>query len=58
MELQGWLQTGAVLLLLIGGYILIRRPLERKKMYDLASGKRRRRRQAHLAKGLPQHRCR
>ena len=58
MESQGWLQTGAVLLLLIGGYILIRRPLERRKMYDLASGKRRRRRQAHLDKGLPHPRSR
>jgi len=44
MEFQGWLQTGVVLLLLIGGYILIRRPLYRKKLYDLAAGKLKRRR--------------
>ncbi len=58
MEVQGCLQTGVLLLLLIGGYILIRRPLERRKMYDLASGKQVRRRRARLAKGLPRHRCR
>jgi len=58
MENQGWLQAGAVLLLLIGGFILIRRPLERKKLSDLAAGKLKRRRQSHFGKGLLRHRQR
>jgi hypothetical protein len=50
MEFQGWLQTGVVLLLLIGGYLLIRRPLQRKQLFDLAAGKLKRRRHAHFTR--------
>jgi hypothetical protein len=52
MDMEGWLQTGAVLLLVVGSYILIRRPLERKRLFDLAAGKRKRRRHARVEKEL------
>lgn len=58
MEHEGWLQIGIVLLLLIGTYLLIRRPLQRKRLFDLAEGGARRRRQARSAKKLLSHHCR
>lgn len=55
MEFDGWMQTGLILLIMIGVYILIRRPLQRKKLFDLAAGRTKRRRQARFARKLLQH---
>jgi hypothetical protein len=58
MDLDGWLQTGLVLLIAIGTYLLIRRPLQRKKLFDLAAGKLKHRQHEHSAKKLSHRRRR
>ncbi len=55
MDLEGWLETGGVLILMIGIYLVIRRPLQRKKLFDLASARHRRRQNEHLAEKLAHH---
>jgi ABC-type nickel/cobalt efflux system permease component RcnA len=37
MEMQSWIEFSLLLLLLIGVYLMIRRPLKRREMFRLAS---------------------
>jgi hypothetical protein len=39
MELESWLELGIVLGILVGTYLLVRRPLQRKRLFDLSSGR-------------------
>ncbi len=47
MELESWLELGVVLGILVGAYLLVRRPLQRKRLFDLSARKLKHRRNGH-----------
>ncbi len=47
MELESWLELGVVLGILVGVYLLVRRPLQRKRLFDLSARKFKHRRNGH-----------